>query len=115
MKKFVIISILFLLATTAFAGRLVVRHRYITYRPVVTRTVVVKPITGSIDINCNCKEARVYVNGNLVGKAGSFDGFPGKLELRPGTYRIKIVYHGQVYKERIRVLAGKELNLNTCF
>ena len=92
--------------------RIVVRQT----KPVVRTVHVVKtqPM-GVIDINTNRKKAKVYVNGSFVGNAGAYDGFPGKLNLKPGTYRIKLVSGKKVVKRRVKVTANAEVNLNIKF
>ncbi len=125
MKKtaFLALIALFSLASATAGTRVVVKRTY-TVRPTVarayvappaTRTVVVSPRLGCVDINCNRKSAAVYVNGGYVGVAGKYDGFPGKLELKPGVYTIKVVDGAQTYRQRVRVVAGGEVDLKIKF
>ena len=118
-----ITSFIFILATGCLslsAGvtvvhRRVVRPAVVVRAPVVTTRVHVAPARGKIDINCPNKKARVYVNGGYVGLAGQYDGFPGKLLLKPGQYRIKLTHKGSKVVKRVRVTSGGEVNLNVAF
>lgn len=114
MKKFIVIA-LFFSATASFARPF---HRtYFHPYHHTTTTVIVKKVTpkGWVDINSNRKKAEVYVNGKLVGTAGQYDGFPGKLSLKPGTYRIRVQYEDQSVVQRVSVADGREVNLNVQF
>lgn len=125
MKKLVLLLIVLSSAGLVQAGGLVIRfgakptlratHRTVVVTPTPTVRVVRPAITGCVDINTNRKHAKVYVNGNYVGNAGSLDGSPGKLELRPGTYTIRVQHEGVAFRERVRVTAGKEVNFNVRF
>ena len=104
-----ILTTMTILSVASAGTRIVVRNHY--RAPVVHKTVIVKPATGLIDINCNRDQATVYVNGKAVGKAGALDGSPSKLRLKPGTYNIKVKHGFRTYKTKAVVRAGKELNL----
>ena len=111
MKKTLAVMIITLLATPIFAG---LRHRTYHHHTLV----VAKPIVtnqGYVDINCNRDRALVYVNGRLAGKADEFDGFPSKLHLKQGAYRIKIESNGKVKTFDLFVTAGHEINLDVEF
>lgn len=96
----------------AFADRIVIRHRHAA---TTNKVVVVKPNRqsrmGYVDINGAPKKAKVFVNGTYAGLAGSFDGFPGKLTLKPGVYTIKVVHGNSSYKQKLRVTRGHEINM----
>lgn len=111
LKFFILFT--FLISTPLFAGhRWVVRpHRH---HSITTTVRVVRP-HGLIDIHCNQKDAKVLVNGVYAGQAREFDGFPGKLTLKPGTYRISIQFGTQVRSHKVRVTAGHELELHAQF
>ena len=117
MKKTFILTALFLTASIgASAGTVVIRTRPVVVAPKVHVVHTVKPVRrGTIDINTNRKKAKVYVNGKLVGNAGQYDGWPGKLHLAPGKYTITLKSKGSVYRERVRVVSGHEVNLNVTF
>lgn len=112
MKRLVFITTL-LAVTPLLAGTRVVVHRPVYRHTVVVRTPVVRyPNLGFIDINCNQDEAKVYVNGKLAGIADQFDGFPGKLTLKPGAYRIVVASETQRKTYQLYVTAGHEINLH---
>ncbi len=58
------------------------------------------PNAGALDINTKPKKASVYLDGELIGRVGSFDGFPGYLWLREGSYRLAIFMEGHETLER---------------
>ena len=65
------------------------------------------PNAGALDINTRPKKASVYLDGELIGRADAFDGFPRYLWLREGSYRLAIFMEGHVTLERnIRVRPG---------
>ncbi len=74
---------------------------------------------GAFDLNVRPKKAEVYVDGQYIGKAGQFDGFPDHLWLEQGTYelifyrpglaterRVLSIYPGVVVDVRLRLAAG---------
>ena len=59
---------------------------------------------------------RIYVNGDFLGIADDFDGFPQTAKLPPGRYNIKVVApNGRIERRSIYVVAGEEINLNIKF
>ncbi len=58
------------------------------------------PNAGALDINTRPKKASVYLDGELVGRVDSFDGFPRYLWLREGSYRLAIFMEGHETLER---------------
>lgn len=46
------------------------------------------PQAGAIDLNVHPKKAKVFLNGQFIGKAGKYDGFPQKLWLPRGEYEL---------------------------
>ena len=58
------------------------------------------PNAGALDINTKPKKASVYLDGALIGRVGSFDGFPRYLWLREGRYRLAIFMEGHETLER---------------
>jgi len=60
--------------------------------------VVVYPNTnfrhGALDLDVTPEQAEIYVDGNLVGRADDFDGFPDYLWLEKGTYDVVIYAEG---------------------
>ncbi len=74
---------------------------------------------GAFDLNVRPKKAEVYLDGQYIGTAGQYDGFPGHLWLEGGSYelifyrsgfatekRILTVYPGVVVDVRVRLVAG---------
>ncbi len=49
---------------------------------------------GALDLDVSPEKAEVYVDGNLVGRADDFDGFPDYLWLPKGTYDVVIYMDG---------------------
>ncbi len=49
---------------------------------------------GAINLKVRPKKAAVYVDGELAGNAGRFDGFPGYLWLDQGQHQIVLEYEG---------------------
>ena len=64
------------------------------------QTGFASPDAGAVDINTRPKKASVYLDGELVGRVGSFDGFPRYLWLRGGSYRLAIFMDGYETLER---------------
>lgn len=58
------------------------------------------PNAGALDINTKPKKASVYLDGELIGRVGAFDGFPRYLWLREGSYRLAIFMEGHETLER---------------
>ncbi len=68
---------------------------------------------GALDINTRPKKASVYIDGELVGRADSFDGFPRYLWLREGSYRLALHMEGYRTLEReVRVQPGVVIKIN---
>ena len=78
---------------------------YGRYRPGVY--VNYRGDTGAIDLNVTPKAAQVYLDGHLIGKSGKFDGWPGYLRLRPGTYELVFYLEGhETVRKEYRVEPG---------
>ncbi len=62
---------------------------------------------GAIDLNVRPKKAEVYLDGELVGRSGKFDGFPGHLIVESGRYQIAFYHPGyETVVREVRVPAG---------
>jgi hypothetical protein len=71
------------------------------------------PNAGALDINTKPKKASVYLDGELIGRTGAFDGFPRYLWLREGSYRLAIFMEGHATLERnIRVRPGVVIKID---
>ena len=64
------------------------------YGPAGEGTAYDRASLGAVAVKVKPKSAEVYVDGNYVGAAGSFDGFPGYLWIPPGDHRIEVVQVG---------------------
>ncbi len=49
---------------------------------------------GGLDLNVRPRKAQVYVDGQRLGKAGNFDGYPGYLWLEKGTHELALYKDG---------------------
>ncbi|MEE8277925.1 MAG: PEGA domain-containing protein, partial [Thermoanaerobaculia bacterium] len=49
---------------------------------------------GGLDLNVRPRKAEVYVDGQRLGRAGDFDGFPGYLWLEKGTHELALYKDG---------------------
>ena len=76
---------------------------------------------GALDLDVSPERAQIYVDGELVGEADDFDGFPDFLWLEKGTYDVVIfhagyqtiarqysIYGGQVIDVEDRMTPGQE-------
>ena len=86
-------------------------------RPLTTKVIrVEKPRYGSIDFNIRPQKSRIYINGQLLGVADDFNGYPQTAKLLTGYYNVRVVSpRGQVEKRRVYVAMGQELNFNFRF
>ena len=126
MKKPLVFATLIILSMLASASveagwrrhpvrtRVWVGHRIVVHRPVVVAPIVIQGRPhGCIDFDVKPEETKVYVGEELRGTVDDFDGVPGKLNLLPGPHRIRLVTpDGDTWEERIRVVAGHEINVN---
>ena len=64
--------------------------------------------TGSVRLRANPKEARVYVDGALVGIVDDFDGLTDHLQIAAGTHQLELRAPGfESYTTDISVRAGR--------
>lgn len=83
-------------------GRRVVRVQRVNY--------------GTVDFNVRPQHSRVYVDGDYLGIADDFNGYPQKARLPAGYHSVRVVSPaGRVEVRRIYVAAGRELNFNLEF
>lgn len=68
---------------------------------------------GALDLNVKPKKTEVWVDGQLVGPSGKFDGFPGYLWLERGRHEL-VFYHPGFGTDvrQVRVLQGTVVKLN---
>ncbi len=62
----------------------------------MTRTILQAQAAGlgGLDLNVRPRKAEVYVDGQRLGKAGNFDGYPGYLWLEKGTHQLALYRDG---------------------
>jgi hypothetical protein len=66
---------------------------------------------GSLDLDIRPEKAQVYVNGQYVGVADNYDGFPEFLWLKEGTYNIVFYLEGyETLTRKVTVLPGIDLD-----
>ena len=58
---------------------------------------------GALDLNVKPKKTQVYLNGNYIGITDRFDGFPGYLWLKEGTY--ELVFYNEGYMTMVQNFA----------
>ncbi len=62
---------------------------------------------GGLDLNVRPKKTEVWVDGQYIGTAGKFDGFPGHLWLEKGRHELIFLRQGfETVRREINVLAG---------
>jgi len=77
---------------------------------------------GALDLNIRPRKAQVYLDGDLIGTADEFDGFPSYLWLDQGTYDVVFylpgyqtlarqvsIYDGVVQRMNDRLMPGQAL------
>lgn len=63
--------------------------------------------SGYFDLDIKPKKAAVYVDGEYVGKASQFDGYPGYLPLSEGTHQVVLHYDGrETVARRVQARSG---------
>ena len=71
------------------------RHPYYPWGWAWYPTRVDDPRIGAIDLDIKPSKADVYVDGEYVGRARKFDGFPGFLWLSEGSHQLVFHYEGK--------------------
>ncbi len=68
---------------------------------------------GALDLDVSPESAQVYVDGNLVGVADDYDGYPNFLWLEKGTYDVVIFAPGyQTIARQYSVYGGMVIDVN---
>jgi hypothetical protein len=71
------------------------------------RVVGTPPSVAAVDTDVSPEHARVYLDGQLIGVADDFDGYPDYLYLEPGTYSLEFRLKGyETEKISIEAKAG---------
>jgi hypothetical protein len=80
---------------------------YYSYRPLRYRDF------GALDLNIRPKKTEVWVDGQYVGTAGRFDGYPGHLWLGDGRHELILFNQGfETVRREVKVLEGLVLDIN---
>ncbi|NWG00783.1 MAG: PEGA domain-containing protein [Thermoanaerobaculaceae bacterium] len=75
--------------------------------------VTVPPDLAVVDTDVVPEDARVYLDGKLIGTADDFDGYPSYLFLEPGTYELEFSLPGYVAeKVVIEARGGRYFSLD---
>ncbi|HVS14432.1 MAG TPA: PEGA domain-containing protein [Thermoanaerobaculia bacterium] len=70
------------------------------------------PDAGALDLDIKPEKASVYLDGELIGIADNYDGWPRYLWLRAGTYRLVIHHPGyQTLAREVRIRPGEVIRL----
>jgi hypothetical protein len=68
---------------------------------------------GAVKTDVEPEEARVYLDGQYIGTADDFDGWPDKLYLRPGNYKLEFRLNGyEPVVLNVRARAGTTLEVD---
>ena len=68
---------------------------------------------GVVDTDVSPEHARVYLNGELIGTADDFDGYPSYLFLKPGRYTLEFKLEGYAPESlNLEVAAGRTFPLD---
>jgi hypothetical protein len=68
---------------------------------------------GALDLDVSPESAQIYVNGDLVGTADDFDGYPTFLWLEKGTYDVVIFAPGfQTLSRQYSIYGGMVIDVN---
>ena len=82
------------------------------YPPMYPAPVLTSRSVGAVDLKVKPKKAEVWVDGQLAGKAGRFDGFPGYLWLDDGEHQLVLVHDGfETVARTIEVRGGTLVDL----
>jgi hypothetical protein len=112
-----------LLLVSAASAQAVCHCRYRSYRSAyyrpVTHSAYYRPVYRSaygsawIKTDVEPDEARVYVDGRLVGTADDFDGFPRMLRVSAGTHRLTFRLSGYApYTVVVRAVPGRVVDID---
>ena len=85
-------------------------YHYASYRPVYRYA---RYGSAWIKTDVEPDEARVYVDGRLVGTADDFDGFPRMLRVSAGTHRLTFRLSGYApYTVVVRAVPGRVVDID---
>ena len=71
---------------------------------------------GSVDFNVEPQKSQIFVDGQYLGIADDFNGYPQTAKLPAGYHWVRAVApDGRTIERRIYVAAGQELNFNWDF
>lgn len=67
---------------------------------------------GALDLDVSPERAQIFIDGELVGEADDYDGFPDYLWLERGTYDVVIFHPGyQTIARQISIYAGQVIDV----
>ena len=109
-----------LLLVSAASAQAVCHCRYRSYRSAHYHSAYSRPVYRSayygsawIKTDVEPDEARVYVDGRLVGTADDFDGFPRMLRVSAGTHRLTFRLSGYApYSVVVRAVPGRVVDID---
>lgn len=104
-----------LLLVSAAFSQAVCHCRYRSYRSAYYGPVHRSAYYGSAWIKTDVEpdEARVYVDGRLVGTADDYDGFPRMLRVSAGTHRLTFRLRGYApYTVVVRAAPGRVVDID---
>jgi hypothetical protein len=104
-----------LLLVSAASAQALCHCRYRTYRSAYYRPVYRSARYSSAWIKTDVEpdEARVFVDGRLVGTADDFDGFPRMLRVSAGTHRLTFRLSGYApYSVVVRAVPGRVVDID---
>ena len=71
-----------------------------------------RPDAGALDLDVRPEEASIYLDGELIGIADNYDGWPRYLWLREGSYRMVIYHEGyETLAREVRIRPGEIISL----
>ncbi|HVS63146.1 MAG TPA: PEGA domain-containing protein [Thermoanaerobaculia bacterium] len=71
-----------------------------------------RPDSGALDLDIRPEKASIYLDGELIGVADNYDGWPRYLWLREGTYRLVAYKEGyETLAREVRIRPGEIISL----
>ena len=71
-----------------------------------------RPDSGALDLDIRPEKASIYLDGELIGVADNYDGWPRYLWLREGTYRLVVYKEGyETLAREVRIRPGEIISL----
>lgn len=71
-----------------------------------------RPDAGALDLDIRPEKASIYLDGELIGVADNYDGWPRYLWLREGSYRLVVYHEGyETLAREVRIRPGEIISL----